>query len=151
MLGRLLERRQPGEVQRPDRPTLSAFLVLSANAPVLEGVWQVHPYFGMGVQQHPLEHEVHGVRLPGPSRYPSSGALEPVTPEQMAGVPRAVQLTIRSDDRRNWLPRQISLREIRFRPDDIEMATRDVPHEALANGSIWFVFTAFDSDAAPST
>ena len=71
MLGRLLERRQPGEVQRPDRPTLSAFLVMSANAPVLEGVWQVHPYFGMG--------------------------------------------------------------------------------EALANGSIWFVFAAFDSDAAPST
>jgi hypothetical protein len=146
LLGRLLPRTQAEVDSRPDRPpTLSAFLVLSADAPKLEGVWQVHPFFGMGVQQDPIEAEIVGVRDRRPSKYPSSGALEPATPEQIAGVSREVQLTIRNEAGQIWMPRQISLREFRYNPEDLERARRDVPAEALINGSIWLVFAGFDS------
>ena len=148
LLGRLLERTQPGVIQPADRPpTLSAFLLLCEDAPLPEGVWQIHPFFGMGVQQDPIEPEVFGDRRPRTSKHQSSGALEPVPPEKMAGVPREIQLTIRNDKGRVWLPRLISIRELRYRPEDIERVSRDTPAEALMNGSIWFVFAAFDSDA----
>src|SRR5689334_20392183 len=97
-LGRLLPRTQAEVDLRPDRPpTLSAFLVLSADAPKIDGVWQIDAFFGMGVQQEPVDPETFGVRDRRPSKYPSSGALEPATPEKIAGVPPEVQLTIRDE------------------------------------------------------
>ena len=146
LLGRLLMRTQDGVETRHDRPpTLSAFLVLSADAPRPEGVWQVLPHFGMGVQQDPIDAETFGVPDRRPSKYPSSGALEPATPEMIAGVPRDVQLTIRNEAGQIWMPRQISLREIRYRSEDLERARREIPVEAFINGSIWLVFAGFDS------
>jgi len=52
----------------------------------------------MGVQQYPMEPLVHGEPDPEVGKYPSSGALEPMSPEKIAGVPREVQLTIRNDE-----------------------------------------------------
>ena len=150
-LGRLLQRAQHGVVQRPDRPALSAFVVLSEGAPRPESVWQVLPFFGMGVQQDPMEPLVHGEPDPEVGKYPSSGALEPAPPEKIAGVPREVQLTIRNDEGRVWLPRQVWLREIRFRPEDIERARRETPAEALVDGSVWLAFVGFDSDTGSPT
>ena len=93
-----------------------------------------------------MEPLVHGEPDPEVGKYPSSGALEPATPEQIAGVPREVQLTIRNAEGQVWMPRQIWLREIRYRPEDIQMATREAPAEALVDGSIWLLFAGFDSD-----
>lgn len=63
----------------------------------------------------------------------------------IAGVPRDVHLTIRNEAGQIWMPRQISLREIRYRSEDLERARREIPVEAFINGSIWLVFAGFDS------
>lgn len=61
-------------------------------------------------------------------------------------------MTIRNEEGQTWMPRQIWLREIRYRPEDIEKVSRDIPVEALVEGSLWLAFVAFDSDAnAPDT
>jgi hypothetical protein len=50
------------------------------------------------------------------------------------------------------MPRQIVLHEVRYGPKDVEKAKREVPAEALANGSIWILFVGFASDVdAPDT
>ena len=63
----------------------------------------------------------------------------------IAGVPREVQLTIRNETGQVWMPRQIWLQEVRYKPEDIETARRDEPAEALTNGGICFVFVALKS------
>lgn len=63
------------------------------------------------------------------------------------GVPREVQLTIRNEEGQGWIPRQIWLRVLRYRPEDIGKVRREVPTQALVDGSVWLLFAAFDSDA----
>jgi hypothetical protein len=148
LVGELLKKpdSRDGSIQRADRPTLSAFLRLSPDAPPLDSVWQIRPFFGMGVQHESMEPLVHGEPDPEIGKYPSSGALEPMPPEKVAGVPREVQLTVRDQEGRTWLPRQIWLREIRYRPEDMEKVRREVPVEALVANRLWLLFAAFDSD-----
>ena len=144
-------------VAREDRPpTLSAFLIPSGQSRAPDGVWQIHqPFFGIGVQQQPVEPDIVAERdHRAKSRRPNSGpvALEPMSEEQIAGVPRELQLTIRDEQGQVWLPRQIWLGEIRYGPEHIERAGREAPPEALVNGSIWCVAVGFASDSeAPAT
>lgn len=68
-----------------------------------------------------------------------------MSPEQIAGVPAEMQLTIRDEQGQVWLPRQIQLLEVRYDPEHAAMALREAPPEALVHGSIWCVSAAFDS------
>lgn len=130
---------------------LSAFLILSDQSSAPKGVWQIHqPFFGVGVQQQPVEPDIVAERR-ARNRPRNSGpvALEPMSKEQIAGVPRETQLTIHDEQGQVWLPWQIWLGEIRYGPEHIEIARREAPPEALVNGSIWCVDVAFDSDSEP--
>lgn len=44
------------------------------------------------------------------------------------------------------LPLQIRLQELRYEPEHYEIALREVPAEALMNGSVWWAFLVFASE-----
>jgi hypothetical protein len=66
--------------------------------------------------------------------------------EEMAGVPREVQLTIRDEQGRVWLPRLISLQEIHYGTEHVDRAPNQAPAGALVDGSIWCVLVGFMSE-----
>lgn len=146
-----LRTRPPSPHARPQPsdkpPSLSAFLVPSANGADLRGVWQLHfPIPGLGVQQHSVEPDIVAQRDQRAAMHRANHgpvALEPMSPEQVKGVPPEMQLTVRDMDGRIFLPRQIRLEEVRYEPAHHEVALREAPAEALIDGSIWRVFIAF--------
>jgi hypothetical protein len=160
LLGELRARARSAYEQPPSRPrppSLSAFLVPTPQAAALDGIWQIAwpPEAGIGVQQHAIEVDVVAEREQRAATRvtnPGPAALEPMSPEAVAGVPRDLQLTVRTADGATYLPRQIRLEEVRYGPALYEAALREVPREALVDGSVWCVFIAFASDAeAPAT
>ena len=159
LLGELQERARSAYERpaRPKPPTLDAFLVPAPDVGALDGVWQIAwpPEAGLGVQQHAIEADVVAERQQRAATLVTHSGpvtLEPMSPEAVAGVPRDVQLTIRGADGAVYLPRQISLEEVRYEPALYEAALREVPREAFVNGIVWCVFIAFASDAeAPAT
>jgi hypothetical protein len=46
-----------------------------------------------------------------------------------------------------YLPRQTLLQEVRYEPALYDVALREVPREALVDGSVWCVFLDFASAA----
>ena len=142
---------------RPKPPSLSAFLVPTPDAAALKGVWQIAlpPESGIGVQQHAVEPDVVAERDQRAATRPSNTGPMPLrrmSPEAAAGVSPDVQLTVQAEDGAVYLPRQIRLQEVRYEGALFDDALREVPQEALINGSIWCAFIAFASDAeAPAT
>ena len=153
LLGELRTRASSPRTRRAKPPSLSAVLIPADGAPAPSGVWQLCMPFGPvgAVQQHPLEPDVVAERHRRPHQE-SSGALQPMSPEEAAGVPREVQLTVRDAAGTVFLPRQILLEEVRYEPAHYEDALREVPAEALVNGSVWGFFASFASELeAPAT
>jgi hypothetical protein len=160
LLGELRQRdrsvhERPSSHAKP--PSLSAFLIPSRDAADLSGVWQIvwPPEVGIGVQQHAVEVDVVAERSQrAATRVSNPGpvALEPMSAEAVAGVPRAVQLTVRAVDGTVYLPQQLRLQEVRYEPALHDVALREAPREALVDGSVWCVFLHFASTAeAPAT
>lgn len=155
LLGALIARARSAPEPPPARtkpPSLSAFLVPAPDAAVLNGVWQIAlpPEFGLGVQQHAVEPDIVAEReRHAATRVSNTGPapLQRMAPEAAAGVSPDMQLTVRTEDGVVYLPRQIRLEEVRYEPALFDDALREVPHEALINGSIWCAFIAFASDA----
>lgn len=155
-----LRTRAPDPYEQPRRrdkpPSMSAVLVATPSAQLV-GVWQLHtPILGFpGVHQYPVEPDIVADRArrsaarevnPGPVE------LQPMSPEEAQGVPREVQLTVRDAEGRLYLPLQIRLGEVRYEPAQYEIALREIPAEALSNGSVWCAFVVFASDIdAPAT
>jgi hypothetical protein len=155
-----LRKRAPSPYEQPRRhdkpPSLSAILVAAPGAR-LNGVWQVHPPIPgfAAVHQYPVEPDIVAERArrdatrqvnPGPV------ALQPMSPEEAQGVPREVQLTVHDAAGRVYLPLQVRLEEVRYEPAHYEIALREIPAEALINGSVWCAFIVFASDLdAPAT
>jgi hypothetical protein len=155
-----LRKRAPSPQDQPRRPgkppSLSAVLLAAPGARLI-GVWQVNPPFPgfAAVQQFPIEPDIVAERArrdatrvvnPGPI------ALQPMSPEEAQGVPREVQLTVRDADGRVYLPLQVHLQEVRYEPAQYEIALREIPAEALINGSVWCAFIVYASDLdAPAT
>lgn len=155
-----LRQRPPGPHDRPRRhdkpPSLSAILVAAPGAQPI-GVWQVHPPIPgfAAVHQYPVEPDIVAERARrDATRHvnPSQVALQPMSPEAAQGVPRDVQLTVRDAEGRVYLPLQVRLEEVRYEPAQYEVALREVPAEALINGSVWCAFVVFASALdAPAT
>jgi PAS domain-containing protein len=137
--------------RRRDRPqTLSAILVAAPKAQPM-GVWQVQlPLPGSSsIHQYPVEPDIVAERGRHGSVAdvnPGFVALQPMSPEEAKGVPRDIQLTLRDAGGRVHLPLQIRLQELRYEPEHYEIALREVPAEALMNGSIWWAFVVFASE-----
>jgi len=137
--------------RRPDRPqTLSAILVAAPHAQPM-GVWQVQlPLPGSSsIHQYPVEPDIVAERSRhGPGREVNTGhvVLQPMSPEEAKGVPRDVQLTVQDAGGRVHLPLQIRLQELRYEPEHDEIALREVPAEALMDGSIWWAIVVFASE-----
>jgi hypothetical protein len=136
----------------PRPPSLSAFLVPAPEAAALDGIWQIAwpREAGIGVQQHAVEVDVvaeREQRVATQVTNPGPVALEPMSAEAVAGVPWDLQLTVHAADGVAYLPRQIRLAEVRYEPALYEAALREVPRDALVNGSVWCVLIAFASDA----
>lgn len=155
LLGALRTRAPSAYEQRPrpgKPPSLSAVLIPSVEARALSGVWQVHIEIGTfsAVRQFPIEPDIVAERYRRPAaQQQHSGPLElrPLSPAEAAGVPREVQLVVRDADGAAFLPRMIQLVEVRYEPALYEVALREVPSEALVNGSVWCVFISFASEA----
>lgn len=129
---------------RPERaPMLPAFLLPSANSPLLSGVWQIQLERAGAVAQIPIEPDIVADRTHR-TPAPSSGALEPMSSDHI--VPVEMQLTVRDAHGRIFLPPQIHLEEIRYRPEGLDLVRHGAPPEALADGSIWCVLIVFDPD-----
>jgi hypothetical protein len=159
-LGELIPRARSQRERPPSRnkpPSLSAFLIPAPHAVALEGVWQIAwpPEFNIGVQQHAVEPDIvaeRAQRAAARVTNPGPVALEPMSPESIAGVQPDGQLMVRAADGAVYLPRQIRLEEVRYEPALYEAMLREVPREALINGSVWCAFIAFASDIeAPAT
>lgn len=137
--------------RRPDRPqTLSAILVAAPNAQPM-GVWQVHlPVPGSSsIHQYPVEPDIVAERSRhGPGREMNTGhvVLQPMSPEEAKGVPRDIQLTVQDAGGRMHLPLQIRLQELQYEPEHYEIALREVPAEALMDGSIWWAIVVLASE-----
>jgi hypothetical protein len=159
LLGELLERASNLGVQpnRRDKPPPLSAVLLAAPGARLSGVWQVHvPIPGFAaVHQYPVEPDIvadRGRRDATRSVNPGSVALHPMSPEEAKGVPRDVQLTVRDGEGQEYLPLQVHLEEVRYEPAQSETVSREIPAEALINGSVWCVFVVFASDRdAPAT
>jgi hypothetical protein len=150
-----LRKRAPSPYEQGPRPgklpSLSAVLIPAADAPALNGLRQVYVQLGplSTVQQFPVEPDIVAERYRRaavPQTNPGPVALHPMSPAEAAGVPRDVQLTVRDADGTAFLPRQIQLLEVRYEPALFEVALREVPTEALVNGSVWCVFVSFASE-----
>jgi hypothetical protein len=75
-----------------------------------------------------------------------------MSPEDAQGVPRELQLTVHDAEGRVYLPLQLRLEEVRYEPAQYEIALREIPAEALIDGSVWCAFIVFPSDVdAPAT
>lgn len=139
---------QPRRSDKP--PSLSAILVAAPGAP-LSGVWQVHfPIPGFAaVHQYPVEPDIVADR---PRRFatrqvnPGPIELQPMSPEEAKGVAREVQLTVQDAEGRVYLPLQVRLEEVRYERAQYETVLREIPAEALINGSVWCAFVVFASD-----
>ncbi len=155
-----LRKRAPSPYEQPRRrdrpPSLSAVLVAAPGAPLV-GVWQVRPPIPgfAAVHQYPVEPDIVAERGRRDATHQvNSGpiALQPMSPEEAQGVPREVQLTVRDAEGREYLPLQVLLEEVRYEPAQYEVALREIPAEALINGSVWCAFVVFASDLdAPAT
>jgi len=155
-----LRKRAPSPYEKPRRrdkpPSLSAVLVAAPGAR-LTGVWQVHPPFPgfTAVHQYPVEPDIVAERARrGAAREVNPGpvALQPLSPEEAQGVPREVQITVHDAEGRVYLPLQVRLEEVRYAPAQHEVALREIPPEALTDGSVWCAFIVFASDRdAPAT
>jgi hypothetical protein len=155
-----LRARAPASYDQPRRrdkpPSLSAVLVAAPGAQLI-GVWQVHPPIpGLAaVHQYPVEPDIvaeRGRRDATQKVNPGPIALQPMSPEEAQGVPRDVQLTVHDAEGRVYLPLQVHLEEVRYEPAQYEIALREIPAEALINGSVWCAFIVFTSDLdAPAT
>lgn len=139
--------------ERPPRadkpPTLSAVLIPVDSAD-LHGVWQVVlPLPGLPlVRQYPVEPDIVAERerrFATRQENPGPVALKPMSPDEARGVPPAVQLTVRDAVGHVYLPSQIRLEEVRYEPAHYDIALREIPAEALINGSVWCAFVAFAS------
>jgi hypothetical protein len=159
LLGALQKRAPSPREQRPRPgrpPSLSAVLIPAPEAPALSGVWQIHIELGTysAVRQFPVEPDIVAERYQkAPSHRSHSGPVElqPMSPAEAAGVTLEEQLTVRDADGTAFLPLQIQLLEVRYEPALYEAALREVPSEALVNGSVWCVFVSFASELeAPS-
>ena len=131
-------------------PSVSAFLIPAANRADLEGVWQIHfPIPGLGVQQYPVEPDIVADRHRRASTRktnPGPEALTPMSPEEVKGVPRERQLTVRDAAGQSFLPLQVHLEEVRYEPEYYEVVLRDAPAEVLVDGSVWWVLVVFTSE-----
>jgi hypothetical protein len=75
-----------------------------------------------------------------------------MSPDEAKGVPREVQLTVHDAEGQEYLPLQVRLQEVRYEPAHYEAVLREIPAEALINGSVWCAFVDFASDLdAPAT
>lgn len=156
-----LRRRAPSPYEQRPRPgkppSISAVLIPAADAPALSGLWQVRIEIAAfsAVRQFPIEADIVAERYRQPAaqqQHPGPLALRPLSPAEAAGVPREVQLMVRDADGAAFLPRMIQLLEVRYEPALYEVALREVPSEALVNGSVWCVFISFASETeAPAT
>ena len=153
LLGELLERASNLSVRpnRRDKPPPLSAVLLAAPGARLSGVWQVHvPIPGFAaVHQYPVEPDIvaeRGRRDATRSVNPGSVALQPMSPEEAKGVPREVQLTVQDAEGQAYLPLQVHLEEVRYEPTQYETVLREIPAEALINGSVWCVFVVFASD-----
>ena len=151
LLGTLHKRPpSPFEPDRRDKsPSLSAVLVPAPGAQPI-GVSQVHTVIAgfTAVHQYPVEPDIvaeRARRTAARPRKPAHAVLHPMSPEEARGVPRDVQLTVRDAKDRVYLPRQITLEEVRYEPAQYAIPLREVPADALINGSVWCVFVVFDS------
>jgi hypothetical protein len=135
---------------------LSTVLVAAPGARLI-GVWQVNPPIPgfAAVQQFPVEPDIVAERARRDATHqgnPGPVALQLVSPEEAQAVPREVQLTVQDAEGRVYLPLQVHLEEVRYEPAQYEIALREIPEEALINGSVWCVFVVFDSALdAPAT
>jgi hypothetical protein len=154
-----LRKRAPSPDEQPRRsgkpPSLSAILVAAPGAP-LTGVWQVHfPIPGFAaVHQYPVEPDIVAERACHATRQvnPGPSELQPMSPEEAKGVTREVQLTVQDAEGRAYLPLQVRLEEVRYGPAQYETVLREIPAEALINGSVWCALIVFASDLdAPAT
>ncbi len=140
-------RAAPRPANKP--PSLSAFLIPKVKPCELVGVWQIHvPMAGMGVQQHPVAPDIVAQRGETTAHYSphrSSAAQEPMTAEQAQGVPEERQFTVRDNAGKVYRPLQLRLMESRFEPSHFDDVLREVPGEALIDGSVWNVFVDFAS------
>jgi hypothetical protein len=158
LLGTLHKRPpSPFEVDRRDKsPSLSAVLVPAPGAQLI-GVWQVRtPIPGFAaIHQYPVEPDIVAERRRRATSRPAKrnlAVLHPMSPDEIHGVPREAQLTVRDAEDRGYLPQQITLEEVRYEPAQSEIPLREVPANALINGSVWCVFVVFDSTLdAPAT
>jgi hypothetical protein len=159
LLGELLERAPNLGVQprRRDKPPPLSAVLLAAPGAQLSGVWQVHvaiPGFA-AVHQYPVDPDIvaeRARRYATRSVHPGSVALQPVSPEEAKGVPREAQLTVRDAEGQAYLPLQVQLEEVRYELAQYETVLREIPAEALINGSVWCVFVVFASELdAPAT
>ena len=155
-----LRKRAPNPHEQPRRrdkpPSLSAILVAATDARLV-GIWQVHPPVPgfAAVHQYPVEPDIVAERFrrdgtrqvnPGPV------ALEAMSPEEARGVPREIQLTVHDEEGRVYLPLEVRVEEVRYEPANYQIALREIPPEALINGSVWCAFVVFASDRdAPAT
>lgn len=138
-----------GPVPRAEPPSLSAVLVASPGAH-LSGVWQVRTLIPgvAAIHQYPVEPDIVAERphrAASRPRKPAHVNLHPMTLEEAPGVPREVQLTVRDAEGRVYVPRQVTLQEVRYEPSQYEIPLREVSAEALIRGSVWCVFAVFDS------
>ncbi len=134
-----------------NRRMLTAFLVRAADSPPFEGVWQIFMGFpGLGVEQMPVEVDVLATReqrLERQSTHARHVVLQEMSPEEIAGVPPAQQLTMRNGTTVPILPQQIQLRAMQFSAEHHERVLRDVPAEAIDGDLVWMVTASF----APQT
>lgn len=136
--------------RRDKAQSLSAILIAAPSAQLV-GVWQVQlPIPGLSaIHQYPVEPDIVAERSrhgPGREVNPSHVVLQPMSPEEAKGVPRDIQLTVQDAGGRAHLPLQIRLQELRYEPEHYEIALREVPAEALMNGSIWWAIVVFASE-----
>jgi hypothetical protein len=143
--------------RRPGKPRSLSTVVIAAPGAQLIGVWQVNPPIPgfAAVHQFPIEPDIvadRGRREATRVVNPGPIALQPMSPEEAQGVPREVQLTVHDAEGRVYLPLQVRLEEVRYEPAQYEIALREIPAEALINGSVWCAFIVFASDLdAPAT
>lgn len=138
--------------QRDDKPpSMSAFLIPATNATPV-GIWQIHwlfPEFST-VHQQAVEPDIvaerHQQRVTRPANAKSVD-LQPMAPEEIRGVPRELQLTVRDERGTRYLPSMIRVQESRFEAAHLPGVLQQIPPEALTNGSVWSVLISFSSHA----
>ncbi|HEY4132974.1 MAG TPA: hypothetical protein VGM50_20330 [Gemmatimonadaceae bacterium] len=143
----------------PRSPLQMNTVLLPRESVVLESISQYRMPFGPSnwVGQHPIEpdivserHQPNARKRKGPQRV----ALRRMTPEEEKGIPFEQQFRIVSDSGEELATRSVRILECRYDEKHYDAALRQVPAEAIVNGSVWCVFVHFDgpeeaSDRAP--